>query len=95
MTTSDTASDPASNTGSDTGRDIADLSFEEALAELEQIVRRLEAGDGTLDASITAFERGARLKAHCEAKLRDAQMKVAQIAKTSDGNTATTPFTAD
>ena len=79
-------------TTSEAERDIADLSFEEALAELEQIVRRLEAGDGSLDSSIMAFERGARLKAHCEAKLRDAQMKVDQIAKTSDGSVTTAPF---
>jgi len=51
--------------------DIAKLSFEVALSELEKIVRTLEEGDGKLDESIKAYERGALLKRHCEAKLQE------------------------
>ena len=64
---------------------VDDLSFEEAMRELEQVVDRLESGDAPLDASITLYERGAKLKAHCEAKLKAAELKVAQIAEAPDG----------
>jgi exodeoxyribonuclease VII small subunit len=72
--------------------DIAKLSFEDALAELEQIVGRLEAGRAKLDDAIAAYERGALLKRHCEAKLREAQMKVEQIQLQPDGSLATKPL---
>ncbi len=72
--------------------DIAKLSFEDALAELEQIVGRLEAGRSKLDDAIAAYERGALLKRHCEAKLREAQMKVEQIQLQPDGSLATKPL---
>ncbi len=65
--------------------DIAKLGFEEALQELETIVRNLEGGKGKLEDSIKAYERGAFLKQHCEAKLRDAQMKVEKIVLGPDG----------
>jgi len=71
--------------------EIAALSFEEALAQLETIVRELEAGQGKLDAAIQAYERGALLKAHCEAKLREAQMTVERIARTAEGGVAVEP----
>lgn len=71
------------------GADIAPMSFEQALEELEQIVRRLEAGEGRLEESISAYERGAQLKAHCEAKLREAQAKVDRITRAADGTVAT------
>jgi exodeoxyribonuclease VII small subunit len=58
---------------------IASLSFEEALAELQELVKKLERGEAKLEEAIVAYERGAKLKAHCEAKLRDAQMKVEKI----------------
>lgn len=61
------------------------LSFEDAMRELEQVVDRLESGDAPLDASIALYERGAKLKAHCEAKLKAAELKVAQIAEGPDG----------
>ena len=60
--------------------DIAEMSFEEALAELDSIVNRLEAGKGQLDEAIDAYTRGAQLKAHCEMKLREAQQKVDRIS---------------
>ena len=55
------------------------MSFEEAMAALEQVVGALERGDVPLDQSITLYERGAALKAHCEARLKAAEEKVAQI----------------
>lgn len=72
--------------------DIAKLSFEDALAELEQIVGRLEAGRSKLDDAIAAYERGALLKRHCEAKLREAQMKVEQIQLQPDGSLTIKPL---
>jgi exodeoxyribonuclease VII small subunit len=61
--------------------DIASLTFEQALAELEQIVARLESGQAPLDQSLDLYERGARLKGHCEARLRDAQLRVEKIVQ--------------
>ena len=58
---------------------IEEMSFETAMAELEQVVTQLERGDVALDASIALYERGAALKAHCEAKLKSAEEKVAAI----------------
>ena len=58
---------------------VEQLSFEDALAELKQIVERLESGQGKLDDAIAAYERGARLKAHCETKLKEAQLKIEKI----------------
>ena len=59
--------------------DVAALSFEQALAELEGIVRELESGKGALEASVTAYQRGAALKRHCEAKLAEAEQKIQAI----------------
>jgi exodeoxyribonuclease VII small subunit len=59
--------------------DISALPFEEALAQLEKIVTRLEAGDVPLEDSIRIYERGAALKAHCESKLKEAELKVERI----------------
>ena len=65
--------------------DVGSMSFEDALAELEEIVRRLEDGSGKLDEAITAYERGARLKAHCEGKLREAQARIDRVVLSADG----------
>ncbi len=65
--------------------DIATMSFEDALRELEQIVQKLEAGDVPLDDSIRIYERGAALKAHCETRLREAELKVEKIVLGADG----------
>jgi len=71
---------------------VTELSFEQAMAELEQVVARLERGDVALDESITLYERGAALKKRCEAKLRDAEEKVAAITLDAEGNpTGTVP----
>ena len=59
--------------------EIAALTFEQALQQLEQIVLRLEKGQVELEESIASYERGLALKAHCESKLRDAEMRVEKI----------------
>jgi len=82
------ASEPAAT-------DVADLSFEDALAELEGIVRRLEEGSGKLDDAIDAYERGAALKRHCEAKLQEAQSRVEKIVLGPDGSVGTEPADLD
>jgi exodeoxyribonuclease VII small subunit len=74
--------------------DIAKLSFEDALAQLEGIVRNLEGGDSALDDAIAAYERGAALKRHCEAKLRQAQARVEKISLGTDGTPETEPVDA-
>lgn len=72
--------------------EVAQMSFEQALDELRQIVGRLESGEGKLDEAIAAYERGAQLKAHCEAKLREAQAKIEKIALGPDGQPRAEPF---
>jgi exodeoxyribonuclease VII small subunit len=64
---------------------VTELSFEQAMAELEQVVGRLERGDVALDESITLYERGAMLKKRCEAKLKEAEEKVAAITLDAEG----------
>jgi exodeoxyribonuclease VII small subunit len=71
--------------------DIAGMSFEEALAEPEQIVRRLERGEAKLDEAILSYERGAQLKRRCEGLLADAQRRVDRIVKSADGTVTTEP----
>lgn len=65
---------------------VACMSFEQAMAALEQIVAQLESGRVDLEQSITLYERGAELRKHCEAKLRAAEMKVEQIVQGADGS---------
>lgn len=64
---------------------VADMSFEQAMAELERVVGQLESAQVPLDQSIALYERGAELKAHCETKLKQAEEKVAQITLGADG----------
>jgi exodeoxyribonuclease VII small subunit len=66
--------------------DIAALSFEDALAELERIVKGLEGGQQRLEDAIGAYERGAALRAHCEAKLAEADARVQAIVAQADGS---------
>ena len=75
--------------------DIDALTFEDALAELEAIVRRLEEGSAKLDEAIAAYERGALLRRHCEAKLQEAQMRVEKIVLTPDGSVGVQPTTLE
>ena len=72
-------------------RDVAAMSFEQALAELEKIVQDLERGQLDLEAAITAYERGTQLKLHCEGKLREAQLRVEKISLGPDGRARAEP----
>ncbi|MFK7868678.1 MAG: exodeoxyribonuclease VII small subunit [Roseobacter sp.] len=64
---------------------VNEMSFEQAMAELESVLSQLERGDVALDDSIALYERGAALKARCEAKLKEAEEKVAAITLDADG----------
>ncbi|MEZ5708427.1 MAG: exodeoxyribonuclease VII small subunit [Blastomonas sp.] len=64
----------------------ADLSFEDALRQLEEIVRKLEDGDVPLDQSIDLYARGDRLRAHCQKRLDAAQARIEKIRVGADGN---------
>lgn len=68
-------------------RPIDTLSFEEALAELEGIVRKLETGQGRLEEAVADYERGAALRKRCEALLADAEQKVQAIVEAAGGPT--------
>ncbi len=74
-----------------TDKPISELSFEEAMAALEQVVGRLERGEVPLEESIALYERGAALRAHCEAKLKDAEAKVELIRAQEGRAIGTTP----
>lgn len=65
---------------------VDEMSFEQAMAELETVLTRLEKGDVALEESINLYERGAELKKRCETKLREAEEKVAAIQTDSEGN---------
>lgn len=69
---------------------VEDLSFEDALKELERIVEGLERGQGALDDAIAAYERGALLKKHCQKKLEEARLKVEKIKLDEAGQPAGT-----
>jgi exodeoxyribonuclease VII small subunit len=66
-------SEPATAEATD---DLADVSFETALVELESLVERMEAGDLSLEDSLAAFERGVKLTRHCQSALKNAELKV-------------------
>ena len=71
---------------------VGEMTFEEAMAALESVVSKLERGDVPLEESIQLYERGAELKARCEAKLKEAEEKIAQITLSPDGEpTGKTP----
>ena len=78
----------------ETANDIEAMTFEEAMDELESIVRALEDGRGKLDEAIASYERGAALKRHCETRLKEAQMRVEKIML-SDGSVKTKPADLD
>lgn len=75
--------------------DIAEMSFEQALAELEQIVARLESGQAPLEDSIRMYERGSALKAHCERRLEAARLRVEKIVVGAGGAPAAEPAEFD
>jgi exodeoxyribonuclease VII small subunit len=75
------------------GTDIAKLPFEEALAELEEIVKALERGDVPLEKSISLYERGDALKKHCDKLLKAAEARVEKITTDASGKpTGTAPL---
>ncbi len=73
-------------------KDIASLSFEAAMGELETIVRRLEGGDVSLEDSVTLYERGHALRAHCEARLAAAQARIEQVSLVDGQPAGVAPF---
>lgn len=72
-------------------KEISTMSFEEALAELQSLVKELEKGEGKLDEAVETYKRGIALKEHCERKLRDAQEKIAKIVIAPDGQVRAEP----
>ena len=74
-------------------KSISELTFEEALKALEQVVRRLEGGEVPLDESIDLYERGEKLRAHCQARLDAAQARIEKIVAAEGGAVkGTVPF---
>lgn len=76
-------------------QNIQDMNFETALTELESLVQNLESGQTSLEDSINAYERGVALKKHCEQKLKEAELKIEQIAQNEDGSVTTAPFSPE
>ena len=72
--------------------DFSKITFEDALAQLENIVRELEAGKIKLDDAVEAYEKATALKKFCEEKLKSAQLKIEKINIAPDGNVTTEPF---
>lgn len=86
--------DAANKDAGDASKDAADIarmSFEEAMSELEGVVGRLEHGEASLEESIALYERGAKLRAHCEARLKDAEERVERITLQNGQPTGTVP----
>jgi len=75
--------------------DIRKMSFEDALAEMEKIVRDLESGNGKLDEAIDGYARGTHLKKHCQAKLKEAQGKIDKISLGPDDDITAEPADMD
>ncbi|RXZ66229.1 exodeoxyribonuclease VII small subunit [Pelagerythrobacter rhizovicinus] len=76
--------------------EIAEMSFEDALRALEEIVRKLEGGEVPLDDSITLYEHGEQLRRHCQARLDAAQARIEKIVTGPDGQPrGTAPFGGD
>ncbi|WFL76953.1 exodeoxyribonuclease VII small subunit [Altererythrobacter arenosus] len=76
--------------------DIPQMSFEQALGALEEIVQKLESGEVPLDKSIALYERGEELRRHCQARLDAAQQRIERIVSDSSGKaTGTEPFDSD
>lgn len=74
-----------------TQQPIEKLSFEAAMTELETIVREMESGKTGLEQSIAAYERGIALRNHCQKRLSEAQMRIAEISTDANGNLTTKP----
>lgn len=74
-------------------KSIKNMSFEEALKELENIVRRLDTGQESLEDAISSYERASELKTLCESKLAEAKLKIEKVSKAADGSLVITPET--
>lgn len=85
------AKKPSGDGGAQLPPEIVAMSFEQALEALEEIVRRLEAGEVNLEESIGIYTRGTQLKRHCEAKLRAAQERIEKITVDRDGQVRSEP----
>ena len=73
---------------------VSEMSFEEAMAELEAVVTKIERGDVALEDSITLYERGAALKKHCDTVLAAAEEKISALTLDREGNvTGSAPVT--
>lgn len=79
---------PPAKPAPDMPAEISTLSFEDALAELEAIVKRLEGGQAKLEEAISEYERGAALRSHCERKLADAEAKLQAVVTAANGQPA-------
>jgi exodeoxyribonuclease VII small subunit len=66
-------------------KSIEHMSFEQALTELEEIVKKIDSGQESLELAIDSFERAMVLKNHCQKKLQEAQLKIEKITKSNDG----------
>lgn len=76
--------------------ELSEMNFEDALRALEDVVRKLESGDVPLDQSIDLYERGEKLRQHCQARLDAAQARIEKIVQGPDGRAAgTAPFDAE
>ena len=69
-----------------TKEDINNMNFETALKSLEEIVNQLDSGEIDLDKAVEAYERGTKLKEHCEKKLKEAQLRIEKIEVGKDGD---------
>ena len=72
--------------------DIRNLSFEDALEQLEEIVRKLESGSEDLDGAIASYTRGVHLRQRCEERLTDAKAKIDKIVLKADGKITSEPL---
>ena len=80
----------------DKASDLSQMTFEDALKALEEVVRKLETGEVALDESISLYERGELLRKHCQARLDAAQARIEKIVAGPDGRpSGTVPFDAD
>lgn len=75
-----------------TAEKLEDMSFEDAMSELETLVKKMESGEAKLEDSIQSYERGVALKKHCETKLKEAQEKIEKITMSDNGEMKTEPF---
>ncbi len=78
-----------------TNTDISKMSFEEALSQLEDMIRKMESGEVKLEDSVTMYERGMALKKLCETKLKEARLRVEKITLSPTGEAQTSPLDAE